>query len=152
MKKIIISLLSIILVCATVSSCGGSCKSGGEGGQTVSSTAASTPLESPTATKAPETTAESTAPESTAPETTLPETDSNFHYHDFNEIWLTDEEFHWHKCNLCIGTTKKEPHTIGVEAVLREPTESRAGQAVFSCKTCGYSYIGEIPYAPNESK
>ena len=117
MKKTIIFILLIALVCLAASSCGGSCKAKDDTvGQTESSSASSTPLESPSPTETPAKAEESTAPESTAPESSTVSPTS--HYHEYSEIWSAD----------------------------------KSGQAVYACKTCNFAYIGELLYAPEESK
>ena len=151
MKKIISSILLMAIVCLAVSSCGGSCKAKNDTvGQTESPTAASTPLESPTSTETPAKTEESTTPESTAPESSTVSPTS--HYHEYSEIWSADEDGHWHQCKICIRTTKKEPHDFELHSVVYESTADKSGQAVHACKTCNFAYIGELLYAPEESK
>ena len=146
MRKIILSVLSLALVCIMISSCAGSCKSSG----TAESAPESTPIATPT--EVPETTEEST-PEATQPETEQPETTETkapetrpvitVHDHKFNEIWLNDENEHWHKCNFCAKTGSNAPHEMEKTAVFAEPTENTPGKYIYTCKTCHYSYIAE---------
>ena len=149
MRKIVLSVLSVVLVCIMISSCGGSCKSSGTAESTPESTPLSTPTEAPETSA--ETPAESTSPEATEekePETTeekVPETRPviTVHDHKFNEIWLNDENEHWHKCNFCAKTGSNAPHEMEKTAVFAEPTENAPGKYIYTCKTCHYSYIAE---------
>ena len=38
------------------------------------------------------------------------------HSHNFDNIWLSDEEYHWHACKKCKEVSDKYPHSFTLEA------------------------------------
>jgi hypothetical protein len=65
------------------------------------------------------------------------EADINEHTHDGDDVYLSDEKYHWHQCS-CGEIYSKKSHRFDAGTVIKEPTENSTGLTLYKCKTCGY--------------
>jgi len=59
------------------------------------------------------------------------------HNHEFGTEWEMDENNHWKECP-CGERREKAAHTEGKGTVTVKPTETTAGEKIYSCRVCGY--------------
>ncbi len=64
--------------------------------------------------------------------------------HDFNGVWKTDENGHWHEC-ACGAKDEVAAHTFGEWTVTKEATETEKGSKERVCTACAYKETEEIP-------
>ena len=57
--------------------------------------------------------------------------------HDWNSIWFSDENNHWHKCNACAETTDVGEHIWNSGVITTFPTCTTAGEKTYTCSECG---------------
>lgn len=58
------------------------------------------------------------------------------HTHEFKEVWVSDEENHWHVCE-CGEVQGKTAHTWNAGVVMKEATEAENGSRQYTCTVCG---------------
>ncbi len=65
--------------------------------------------------------------------------------HDWETVWLSDDNEHWHKCSLCQMVTDRAEHTWTVEAKTDKETK-------YICDVCARERIEQIipPPSPDE--
>ena len=57
--------------------------------------------------------------------------------HDWNSIWFSDENNHWHECNACAETTDVGEHIWNSGVITTSPTCTTAGEKTYTCSGCG---------------
>ena len=65
------------------------------------------------------------------------------HDHEGGDVLISDEEGHWGECE-CGELTEKVPHEFDEGVVLTEPTATKNGEKLLTCKGCGYSKTESI--------
>ena len=65
--------------------------------------------------------------------------------HNFDTEWLSDEEYHWHKCKNvgCQEVSEKEGHKWDEGTVTKEPSVKEDGEMTYSC-LCGKTKVEVI--------
>ena len=56
--------------------------------------------------------------------------------HDWNSIWFSDENNHWHECNACAETTDVGEHIWNSGVITTSPTCTTAGEKTYTCSGC----------------
>lgn len=69
------------------------------------------------------------------------------HTHTFATEWSKSDAEHWHAatCEHTDEVSDRAPHEFNVE-VTRTATAEQAGEAVYTCKVCGFSKTEALPY------
>ena len=69
------------------------------------------------------------------------------HTHTFATEWSKNDTEHWHAatCEHTDEVSDRAPHEFNVE-VTRTATAEQAGEAVYTCKVCGFSKTEALPY------
>ena len=57
--------------------------------------------------------------------------------HDWNSIWFSDENNHWHECNACAETTDVGEHIWNSGVITTSPTCTTAREKTYTCSGCG---------------
>ena len=66
------------------------------------------------------------------------------HTHDFGTDWLYDASAHWQQCD-CGSVSIPEAHTWSEGTVVKEPTETEAGEMLYICTGCDVEKLDSIP-------
>ncbi len=71
--------------------------------------------------------------------------------HSFSASWIFDETYHWHAatCEHADETSGLSAHDY--EIVEIKPTCTKDGYSIYSCKECGYTYVGSKVVAVGHS-
>ena len=56
--------------------------------------------------------------------------------HDWNSIWFSDENNHWHECNVCAEMTDVGEHIWNSGVITTSPTCTTAGEKTYTCSAC----------------
>ena len=56
--------------------------------------------------------------------------------HDWNSIWFSDEDNHWHECNVCAEMTDVGEHIWNSGVITTSPTCTTAGEKTYTCSAC----------------
>ena len=69
------------------------------------------------------------------------------HTHTFATEWSKSDSEHWHAatCEHTDEVSDRAAHEFNVE-VTRTATAEQAGEAVYTCKVCGFSKTEALPY------
>lgn len=73
------------------------------------------------------------------------------HQHTFSTEWSTSDTEHWHvaTCEHTTEVSDRAPHDFNVE-VTRVATATEPGEAVRTCKVCGFSKTETLNYAEHQ--
>ena len=115
--------IAAILLCLAVCTSWAACKGNAE------------PEESTPSAESGSSTPEETESETKEPETVAP------HTHDFALEWSKNDVRHWHTCTLCDETADGDEHDFELEMIIVEPSGDDKGQALFVCTVCGAAVI-----------
>ena len=58
--------------------------------------------------------------------------------HDYETIWSSNDEYHWHECSRCSDFIDKAAHTYGDYTVTLEPTYDSTGTKERTCSACSH--------------
>ena len=65
--------------------------------------------------------------------------------HDWNTVWSTDGEKHWHECTVCHEKKDEAAHTWDAGKVTKAATEQAEGVNTFTCTVCKATKTEIIP-------
>lgn len=65
--------------------------------------------------------------------------------------WSSDENRHWHICQVCNEPADQDAHSWDSGKVTAEPTCGKAGTAVYTCLICGYEAERTVPATKQHS-
>ena len=57
--------------------------------------------------------------------------------HDWNSSWSSDENNHWHVCNVCTAKDNVGEHIWNSGIITTSPTCTTAGERAYTCSECG---------------
>lgn len=64
--------------------------------------------------------------------------------HNFSKLWSNDENHHWHACiDKGFETVKGDYDEHDFDAVTTPATFTSQGYTTYTCKDCGFSYVGD---------
>lgn len=66
----------------------------------------------------------------------------NDHTHVYSDAWTTSETEHWHAATCGHDSERKDKAAHDYEEVVTEANCEEKGYTTFTCKVCGYEYVG----------
>ena len=71
--------------------------------------------------------------------------------HDWYSNWITDENNHWHKCNVCNEKKDVSVHTWDSGSIIIPATCTTPGQKIYTCTVCCDRVKTEVIAAPGHA-